>query len=72
MYSNITSPLRRYIDLVNQWKIQDFFLGKQQQQQQQSRIDDKNIPAIASYLNGQGEIIRNIQLRANTFGKGYF
>ena len=41
MYSNITSPLRRYIDLVNQWKIQDFFLGKQQQQQQQSRIDDK-------------------------------
>ena len=49
-----------------------FLLGKQQQQQQQSRIDDKNIPAIASYLNGQGEIIRNIQLRANTFGKGYF
>ena len=72
MYSNITSPLRRYIDLVNQWKIQDFFLGKQQQQQQQqSRIDDK-IFLIASYLNGQGEIIRNIQLRANTFGKGYF
>ena len=50
-----------------------FLLGKQQQQQQQqSRIDDKNIPGIASYLNGQGEIIRNIQLRANTFGKGYF
>ena len=72
MYSNITSPLRRYIDLVNQWKIQDFFLGKQQQQQQQSRIDDKNIPAIASYLNGQGEIIRNIQLRANTFWQGLF
>ncbi|KGU28907.1 hypothetical protein MG7_02258 [Candida albicans P34048] len=73
MYSNITSPLRRYIDLVNQWKIQDFFLGKQQQQQQQqSRIDDKNIPGIASYLNGQGEIIRNIQSRANTFWQGLF
>ncbi|KAF6063805.1 RNB domain family protein [Candida albicans] len=60
MYSNITSPLRRYIDLVNQWKIQDFFL------------DDKNIPGIASYLNGQGEIIRNIQSRANTFWQGLF
>ena len=65
MYSNITSPLRRYIDLVNQWKIQDYFLDR-------VTVSDKSIPGIVSYLNGQNEVIRNNQERAASFWQGLF
>lgn len=65
MYSNITSPLRRYIDLVNQWKIQDYFLDR-------VTVADESIPGIVSYLNGQNEVIRNNQERATSFWQGLF
>ncbi|KAI5966919.1 MSU1 [Candida pseudojiufengensis] len=61
MYTNITSPLRRYTDMINQWKFQDYFLGKKQ------TIPDKSIPGIISYLNAQNDIIRNLQKKSITF-----
>ncbi|RCK55039.1 Exoribonuclease II, mitochondrial [Candida viswanathii] len=65
LYSNITSPLRRYIDLFNQWKIQDYFLGCK-------RVPDLNVSGIASYLDGQSKIIRGQQRKSVSFWEGLF
>ncbi|KAI5952866.1 MSU1 [Candida jiufengensis] len=60
MYTNITSPLRRYIDMINQWKFQDFFLKRE-------TIPNEAINGIISHLNAQNDIVRNLQRKSITF-----
>ncbi|KAI5960248.1 MSU1 [Candida margitis] len=60
MYTNISSPLRRFIDMVNQWKFQDYFLGK-------TSVSDESIGGIVSKLNAKNDIVRSIQRDSITF-----
>ncbi|KAI5950457.1 MSU1 [Candida theae] len=60
MYTNISSPLRRFIDMVNQWKIQDHILGR-------TTIADESIAGIVSRLNARNDIVRDLQRQSVTF-----
>ncbi|CAK9439481.1 uncharacterized protein LODBEIA_P35810 [Lodderomyces beijingensis] len=60
MYSNVSSPLRRYIDMVNQWKFQDHYLS-------QNTLSDESIPGIISRLNARSEILRSMDKRSKSF-----
>lgn len=60
IYTNISSPLRRFIDMVNQWQFQDYFLGR-------TTISDESIGGIVSRLNARNDIIRGLQRESVTF-----
>lgn len=60
MYTNISSPLRRFIDMINQWKIQDYFLNR-------VTVSDESIVGIVSRLNAKNDIVRNVQRQSTTF-----
>ncbi|CAI5759036.1 unnamed protein product [Candida verbasci] len=64
MYTNITSPLRRFIDILNQWKFQDHFLNRK-------LIPDDCLPGIASHINGQNSIMKLIDRNSKLFWQGY-
>ncbi|KAL6450576.1 DSS1 Exoribonuclease II [Candida maltosa Xu316] len=64
-YTNITSPLRRYIDMVNQWKFQSHFLKT-------NTIPEESLPGIANYLNAQNEVVKRIQSKSSSFWEGLF
>ncbi|KAG5422173.1 MSU1 [Candida metapsilosis] len=60
MYTNISSPLRRFIDMINQWKFQDYFLGR-------TTVSDDCIGGIVSRLNARNDIVRGLQRQSITF-----
>ncbi|RLV90446.1 Exoribonuclease II mitochondrial [Spathaspora sp. JA1] len=66
-YSNITSPMRRYVDIINQWKFQDYFLGRQE-----SYIKDENLHNIVNTINSKATYARRPAASAENFWNGIF
>ena len=60
MYSNITSPLRRYIDIINQWKFQEYLLKTEM-------VSKTSVDAVISHLNSRGEIQKRLQKSTEGF-----
>ncbi|KAK6465469.1 hypothetical protein DFJ63DRAFT_327088 [Scheffersomyces coipomensis] len=54
-YSNVTSPLRRYVDMINHWKIGEYLLNKSNPTSQPV-IANNELRFIANYLQN-GEIM---------------
>lgn len=70
-YATVTSPLRRFVDMVNHWKFEDFLLSKQNGQEV-SRILDSKLPYIGSHLQSCELINRQSQRFSLNFWVGVF
>ncbi|CCE78621.1 Piso0_000646 [Millerozyma farinosa CBS 7064] len=69
-YATVTSPLRRFVDMINHWKFEEYLAHK-------SSIDfesfsDRSLDYIASHLQSREIIHKNLQLSANKFWEGTF
>lgn len=60
-YLNFTSPLRRYVDMVNHWNIQEFYGEKKYQQ---------GLDYVASHLRGREYINKVAQTFSERFWSG--
>ncbi|KAM9904434.1 hypothetical protein OXX79_002760 [Metschnikowia pulcherrima] len=51
LYSNFTSPLRRYVDMVNHWKVQDFIFMQEREKFGLASPEDKGEPQLSRERN---------------------
>lgn len=65
MYTNATSPLRRYIDILNQWRFQDHAL-----QRSVPSISDASLLRISSQLNSRNTHNKEIYASSRGFWEG--
>ncbi|CAH2350877.1 hypothetical protein CLIB1423_02S07162 [[Candida] railenensis] len=70
-YATVTSPLRRFVDMVNHWKFEDFLLSKQNGKVL-SRILDSKLPYIGSHLQSCELINKQSQRFSLNFWVGVF
>lgn len=69
-YATITSPLRRYVDMVNHWKFEEFLLS---QRHQKHRVFNKyQLHFIANHLRSSEMINKRMQNQSNKFWEGLF
>ncbi|EGW32795.1 uncharacterized protein SPAPADRAFT_136800 [Spathaspora passalidarum NRRL Y-27907] len=66
-YTTITSPMRRYVDMINQWKFQDYFLGREE-----GFIKDSNLENIANIVNSKAAYAKKPSAYAQKFWTGIF
>ncbi|OBA20865.1 RNB-domain-containing protein [Metschnikowia bicuspidata var. bicuspidata NRRL YB-4993] len=76
LYLNLTSPLRRYVDMVNHWKFQDFTLMKEAERRGEDWIEfgmrTSDMDYIASHLQGCELRNKMAQKFSDTFWKAKF
>lgn len=70
-YINVTSPLRRYADILNHWKLEDCILRDAGIETQDS-VPDANLAAIAEHLHNVGTVDKWAQLFSQKFWEGVF
>ncbi|KAF8000852.1 hypothetical protein HF325_004641 [Metschnikowia pulcherrima] len=51
LYLNFTSPLRRYVDMVNHWKVQDFILMQEREKLGVEPSEDNGEPQLSRERN---------------------
>lgn len=69
-YATVTSPLRRFVDMMNHWKLEEYLARV-------SGIDfkcfsDSLLDYISSHLQSREIIHKNLQLSANKFWEGTY
>ncbi|ODV82376.1 RNB-domain-containing protein [Suhomyces tanzawaensis NRRL Y-17324] len=67
-YTNVTSPLRRYTDILNHWKFEEYLLKKSDWLQ----LSDSNLQFIANHLQNMELINNQIQRFSSKFWEGIF
>lgn len=78
-YTTVTSPLRRFADMVNQWSWLDWF-ARQQRNSPQNKKNIDNDPVggkvdlglIVNTLSGRDTLNKHIQSRSSVFWEGLF
>ncbi|EDK38240.2 hypothetical protein PGUG_02338 [Meyerozyma guilliermondii ATCC 6260] len=64
-YATVTSPLRRYVDMVNHWKFQEYFLGK-------PLLSLEQLHYICHHLQARELINKQVQVASSKFWEGIF
>ncbi|KAJ9093026.1 hypothetical protein QFC19_008521 [Naganishia cerealis] len=64
-YATVTSPLRRYVDMVNHWKFQEYFLGK-------PLLLLEQLHYICHHLQARELINKQVQVASSKFWEGIF
>ncbi|KAG7196272.1 uncharacterized protein KQ657_000287 [Scheffersomyces spartinae] len=71
-YTTVTSPLRRFADMVNQWSWLQWF-GQQQQHKNNIKIKEPtDLGLIVSTLSSRDTLNKHIQSRSSVFWEGIF
>ncbi|CAN3377256.1 hypothetical protein DIRU0_E48654 [Diutina rugosa] len=63
-YATITSPLRRYVDMINQWQFQSHMLGL--------KNEGDRLAATAQHLSQREILSKQAQRQSDTFWQGWF
>lgn len=63
-YATISSPLRRYVDMINQWQFQSHMLGE--------KSNDERLAATAQHLLQREILNKQAQRQGDTFWQGWF
>lgn len=66
-YATVTSPLRRYVDMINHWKIEEFLLAREFK-----FIKDEKVLFISTHLQNRELISKKIQQSSLKFWEGMF
>ncbi|CCE78033.1 Piso0_000646 [Millerozyma farinosa CBS 7064] len=69
-YATVTSPLRRFVDMINHWKFEEYLARKSSIKFES--FSDRSLDYIASHLQSREIIHKNLQLSANKFWEGTF
>ncbi|KAK6197490.1 RNA exonuclease complex component [Scheffersomyces amazonensis] len=70
-YSHVTSPLRRFVDMVNHWKLGEYLLRKSGVSSD-TLIDNKNLRFISNSLQNGDTMNRAFQFLSSRFWEGIF
>ncbi|KAK6457222.1 RNA exonuclease complex component [Scheffersomyces xylosifermentans] len=65
-YGWVTSPLRRYVDVLNHWSIADFLLGKE------SHISERTLKGAITHIQSKGMVEKKMQTISNKFWLSLF
>ncbi|CAK7897386.1 hypothetical protein CAAN1_15S00474 [[Candida] anglica] len=75
-YTTVTSPLRRYADMINHWMFEDYLLERKNIENGSNTITSRIDPSLLNYIGGHLQscelVNKQVQRFSNSFWAGVF